>query len=109
MDCIPACFGSHYRHVFLSPILEDYTNYFKAGFCFIFAVIVSNSVSVPDISQYSSLASYVPYRKRAFDRAYAGFYFIFIVSNIYIAGQMIGMRIGFGMVSVFDRLLCTVL
>ena len=92
---------------FLSPIFgrRNIPNYFKAGFCFIFAVIVSNSVSVPDISRYSSLASYVfLIGKELLIGLMLGFISYLLFSSIYIAGQMIDMRIGFGMVSVFDPL-----
>lgn len=90
---------------FLSPIFgrRNIPNYFKAGFCFIFAIIVSNSVPVPDISRYSSLASYVfLIGKELLVGLMLGFISYLLFSSIYIAGQMIDMRIGFGMVSVFD-------
>lgn len=92
---------------FLSPIFgrRNIPNYYKAGFCFIFAIIVSNSVPVPDISSYTSLASYVfLIAKELFIGLILGFISYLLFSAIYVAGQMIDMRIGFGMVSVFDPL-----
>ena len=46
---------------FLSPIFgrRNIPNYFKVGFCFILTIITANSITVPDISSYTSLASYV--------------------------------------------------
>jgi len=90
---------------FLSPVFgrRNIPNYFKAGFCFIFAIIVSNSVPVPDISRYDSLASYAfLIGKELFVGLTLGYISYLLFSSIYIAGQMIDMRIGFGMVSVFD-------
>lgn len=90
---------------FLSPIFgrRNIPNYYKIGFCFVFAIIVSNSVPVPDISSYNTLASYVfLIAKELIIGLMLGFISYLLFSGIYIAGQMIDMRIGFGMVSVFD-------
>ena len=89
----------------LSPILGrlNIPNYYKVGFCFMFSLIVANTVPVPDISAYNTLFSYTVLIAKEF---LVGFMFGFIsyvlFSSIYIAGQLIDMRIGFGMVSVFD-------
>lgn len=90
---------------FLSPIFgrRNIPNYFKVGFCFVFAIIVSNSVPVPNLNHYSSLTSYVfLIGKELLVGLMLGFISYLIFSSIYIAGQLIDMRIGFGMVSVFD-------
>ncbi len=90
---------------FLSPIFgrKNIPNYFKVGFCFVFAIIVSNSVPVPNLANYNSLASYVfLIGKELLVGLMLGFISYLIFSSIYIAGQLIDMRIGFGMVSVFD-------
>lgn len=90
---------------FLSPIFgrSNIPNYYKAGFCFVFSIIMANSVPVPDLSLYTSLASYVVLiAKELLIGLMLGFISYLIFSSIYIAGQMIDVRIGFGMVSVFD-------
>lgn len=90
---------------FLSPIFgrRNIPNYYKVGFCFIFSIITANSVPVPELSQYSSLASYaVLIGKELLLGLMLGFISYLLFSGIYIAGQLIDMRIGFGMVSVFD-------
>lgn len=90
---------------FLSPIFgrKNIPNYFKAGFCFVFSIIVANSVTVPDLSMYTSLGAYaLIIAKELIIGLMMGFISYLIFSAIYIAGQMIDVRIGFGMVSVFD-------
>ncbi len=92
---------------FLSPIFgrRNIPNYFKIGFCFMFAIIVANSVPVPDLKAYSSLGAYVVLiAKELLVGLILGFISYMLFSSIYIAGQLIDMRIGFGMVSVFDPL-----
>ena len=90
---------------FLSPIFgrKNLPNSFKVGFCFMFSIIVAQSVQVPDLSTYISLASYgILIGKELLIGLMLGFISYMIFSSIYIAGQLIDMRIGFGMVSVFD-------
>ncbi|MGI6083805.1 MAG: flagellar biosynthetic protein FliR [Acetivibrionales bacterium] len=92
---------------FLSPIFgrRNIPNYFKIGFCFVFSVIVANTVPVPDLTKYTSLAAYVVIIGKEFlVGIMLGFISYMLFSSIYIAGQLIDMRIGFGMVSVFDPL-----
>lgn len=90
---------------FLSPIFgrRNLPNYFKVGFCFMFSLIVAQSVPVPDLSAYTTLTSYaVLIGKELLIGLMMGFISYMVFSSIYIAGQLIDMRIGFGMVSVFD-------
>ncbi len=92
---------------FLSPIFgrRNIPNSFKAGFCFLFAIIVANSVPVPELQAFSSLAAYVILIcKELLIGLILGFISYLLFSSIYIAGQLVDMRIGFGMVSVFDPL-----
>jgi flagellar biosynthetic protein FliR len=89
----------------LSPIFgrRNLPSYYKAGFCFFFALIVAQSVPVPELSAYNSLFSYVILiGKELLIGIMTGFISYMLFSSIYIAGQLIDMRIGFGMVSVFD-------
>lgn len=90
---------------FLSPIFgrRNIPNYFKIGFCFIFSVITANSITMPDLTQYVSLTAYVILiAKELLIGLMMGFISYMLFSSIYIAGQLIDMRIGFGMVSMFD-------
>ncbi|HBR03170.1 MAG TPA: flagellar type III secretion system protein FliR [Ruminiclostridium sp.] len=90
---------------YLSPIFgrRNVPNHYKAGFCFLFSVIVANSVPVPDLSSYQTLFSYVVLiGKELLIGLMMGFISYLIFSCIYIAGHLIDMRIGFGMVSVYD-------
>ncbi len=90
---------------FLSPIFgrRNLPNYYKVGFCFMFSLIVAQSVPVIDLSAYTSLASYaVLIGKELLIGLMLGYISYMVFTSIYIAGQMIDMRIGFGMVSVFD-------
>ncbi|NLP00077.1 MAG: flagellar type III secretion system protein FliR [Clostridiaceae bacterium] len=91
---------------FLSPVFgrRNIPNYFKVGFCFIFSVITANSIQMPAMS-YTSLTAYVVLIARELLVGLTlGFISYLLFSSIYIAGQLIDMRIGFGMVSVFDPL-----
>lgn len=92
---------------FLSPIFgrRNIPDYFKVGFCFILAIITVNSITVPDLSPYTSLASYVfLIGKELLLGLSMGFISYVLFSAIYVAGHMIDTQIGFGMVNVFDPL-----
>ena len=92
---------------FLSPIFgrQNIPNYYKAGFCFILAILVANSVPAPRLSGYSSFSGYVVLvGKELLTGLMMGYISYALFSSIYIAGQFIDMHIGFGMVSVFDPL-----
>jgi flagellar biosynthetic protein FliR len=90
---------------FLSPLFgrRNIPGYYKAGFSFILAILVAHSIPVSDLSGYTTFASYVFLIARELILGLmTGFISYLIFSGIYIAGQIIDMRIGFGMVSVFD-------
>jgi flagellar biosynthetic protein FliR len=90
---------------FLSPIFgrRNVPAYYKAGFCFIVTLLMANAMPVPDLSRYQTLTSYVVLiGKELLVGLMLGFISYLLFSSIYIAGQLIDMRIGFGMVNVFD-------
>ncbi len=92
---------------FLSPIFgrRNLPNNFKIGFCLMFTLLIANTVAIPDFSQYASLAAYaLLIGKELLVGLMMGFISYLFFSSIYIAGQMIDMRIGFGMVNVMDPL-----
>lgn len=90
---------------FLSPIFgrKNIPNYYKAGFCFLFSILLANAVPIPALSLYTSFTLYIVLiAKELLIGLMLGFISYLIFSSIYVAGQMIDVRIGFGMVSVFD-------
>lgn len=90
---------------FLSPIFGrgNIPTYYRAGFCLIMAIIVANSVTIPDLSSYTSLASYVFLVAKEFLVGLTmGFIAYMLFSAIYVAGHLIDTQIGFGMANVFD-------
>lgn len=92
---------------FLSPIFgrRNIPVYFKAGFCFVITLLMANAIPMPDLSAYQTLTAYVVLiAKELLVGLMLGFISYLLFSSIYIAGQLIDMRIGFGMVSVFDPL-----
>ena len=79
--------------------------YYKVGFSFLLAVILSFSIPVPDLREYSSLLSFILLVAKEFVIGLTlGFISYLITTSIYLAGQIIDMHIGFGMVNVFDPL-----
>lgn len=76
---------------------------FKAAFALLTAMIVAPGVQVPDASHYRTLAAFVAMAAMELLIGLAlGFISYMIFSALYVAGQLIDMRIGFGMVNVFD-------
>ena len=72
-------------------------------FSFLFAIILTYIVPVPDLGSYNSLLAFVLLAGKEFMVGLMlGYISYFITTAIYIAGQMIDMHIGFGMVNVFD-------
>lgn len=77
--------------------------YYKVCFSFLFAIILTYIVPVPDLGSYNSLLAFVLLAGKEFMVGLMlGYISYFITTAIYIAGQMIDMHIGFGMVNVFD-------
>lgn len=90
---------------FLSPIFgrRNVPTYYKIGFCFIVTLLMANAIPVPDLSRYQTLTSYVILiGKELLVGLMLGFISYLLFSSIYVAGQLIDMRMGFGMVNVFD-------
>ncbi len=89
----------------MSPIFgrKNIPGIFKVGFSFLMTIIVVQGVKMPDISAYNSLAGWIVLLGKEFIIGLMlGFVAYLILSAMYIAGQLIDMRIGFGMVNVFD-------
>lgn len=74
----------------------------KAGFSFMLALILVNTISITDL-QYATIWEYTVLIFREFIVGIAIGYVSYLVFNaIYLAGQFIDMVIGFGMVNVLD-------
>jgi flagellar biosynthetic protein FliR len=89
----------------VSPVFgrQNIPVYFKVGFSFLTAILVSYSIPAPDLGAYNSLAAFIFLIAKEFLIGLVlGYISYLIITAIYLAGQMIDMHIGFGMVSVFD-------
>lgn len=77
--------------------------YYKAGFSFFIALIMMNVIEQSDIKTGESMFTYAPLVFKEFIVGLIlGFVGYIILSGIYIAGQMIDMKIGFGVVNIID-------
>lgn len=77
--------------------------YYKIGFSFILAIVLSYNVSAPSLSSYASIPAYILLLAKEFIVGLTlGYISYLILTSIYLAGQMIDLHIGFGMVNVFD-------
>ena len=91
----------------VSPIFgrRNIPVYYKVGFSFLLSVILSLTIPVPDLREYTTLLSFILLAAKEFVIGLTlGFISYLITTSIYLAGQMIDMHIGFGMVNVFDPL-----
>lgn len=77
--------------------------YFKVGFAFTTAILMANVIKVDSIIATDSFLIYALYIIKEFIVGVVLGYVAYVVfTSIYIAGQIIDMQIGFGMVNVFD-------
>lgn len=92
--------------VFLvSPIFgrQNLPVYYKIGFSFFITLTVATSTAIAAPSGYGTAAGYAMLALREFAiGASVGFIPYMMFTAIYIAGQIIDMKIGFSMVSVLD-------
>lgn len=89
----------------ISPVFgrQNIPVYFKVGFSFLTAVLITYSIPTPDLASYGSIAAFIMLIAKEFLIGLVlGYISYLIITAIYLAGQMIDMHIGFGMVSVFD-------
>jgi flagellar biosynthetic protein FliR len=89
----------------VSPVFgrQNIPAYYKIGFSFFMAIILTYSIPVPDLGSYNSIFAFILLAAKEFLIGLAlGYISYIIITAIYLAGQMIDMHIGFGMVSVFD-------
>lgn len=77
--------------------------YFKIGFAFAAAVLMAGVVKIDHIIETDNFILYAFYIIKEFIVGVIIGYIAYIIfTSIYIAGQMIDMQIGFGMVNVYD-------
>lgn len=91
----------------VSPVFgrKNVPVFYKVGFSFLLAIVLSYSLPVPDLRGYSSLLSFFLLAVKEFVIGLTlGYISYLITTSIYLAGQIIDMHIGFGMVNVFDPL-----
>ena len=89
----------------ISPIFgrRNIPSYFKIGFAFMVSLILVNIVEIPNPDYYDNIYSYVFLVIKEFLVGLSlGFISYAMFSAIYLAGQLIDMQIGFGMVNVLD-------
>lgn len=89
----------------VSPVFgrQNIPVYFKVGFSFLTAILISYTIPMPDLGEYASLPAFILLIAREFLIGLVlGYISYLIITAIYLAGQMIDMHIGFGMVNVFD-------
>lgn len=89
----------------VSPIFgrQNMPAYYKIGFSFFIAVVLSYSIPVPDLGPYNSVFAFILLIAKEFLIGLVlGYISYLIITAIYFAGQMIDMHIGFGMVNVLD-------
>ncbi|MCL2058736.1 MAG: flagellar type III secretion system protein FliR [Oscillospiraceae bacterium] len=89
----------------VSPIFgrQNLPVYYKLGFSFFIALIMTSSAPIVSPGFYGNAPEYVYYAAREFIiGASIGFIPYLMFSAIYMAGQMIDMKIGFSMVNVLD-------
>ncbi len=79
--------------------------YFKIGFAFTIAIIMTNVIQVGHIVETENFMIYAMYIIKEFIVGIViGFVSYAVFTSIYLAGQIIDMQIGFGMVNVLDPL-----
>lgn len=89
----------------VSPIFgrKNLPTYLKIGFAFMLALIMVNFINVSEIDYSNSIYGYILLVFKEFIVGLSiGFISYVMFSAIYLAGQLIDMQIGFGMVNVLD-------
>lgn len=89
----------------MSPIFgrRNVPTVFKIGFSLFLTIIFVNIVEVPQINFFDNVYMYVFYIvKELVIGMIIGYVSYVIMSALYLAGQLIDMQVGFGMVNVID-------
>lgn len=89
----------------VAPIFgrRNIPTYFKVGFSFFMALILINTTELPDLNYYDSIFGFAGLIIKEFVVGITiGFISYLVFTAIYMAGQLIDMQVGFGMVNVID-------
>ena len=89
----------------LSPIFgrRNVPTVFKIGFSLFLTIILINTLEVPELGLFNNIFMYVVYIvKELVVGMIIGYVTYVIMSALYLAGQLIDMQVGFGMVNVID-------
>ena len=77
--------------------------YFKVGFSLLLAIILVNTVKMPSLNYWDSFYEYMFLVFKEFIVGITiGYVSYLVFTSIYMAGQIIDMQVGFGMVNVLD-------
>lgn len=77
--------------------------YLKIGFSLLLSLILINVIEAPELDEYDNILQFTGLAAKEFIVGITlGFVSYLVFTAIYLAGQLIDMLIGFGMVSVFD-------
>jgi flagellar biosynthetic protein FliR len=89
----------------IAPIFgrRNIPTYFKIGFSFFIALILVNTTAIQPVQYDGSILAYVLLVTREFIVGLSiGFVSYMVFTAIYVAGEIIDMQIGFGIVNVID-------
>jgi len=89
----------------ISPVFgrRNVPTYLKIGFSFLLSLILVNTLSLGSVDGYGNIYGFFLITLKEFMVGTAlGFISYILFSAIYIAGQLIDMQVGFGMVNVLD-------
>jgi flagellar biosynthesis protein FliR len=88
----------------VSPIFgrQNIPSYYKIGFSFMLALILVNTLKIQEVSITHIYDFVLLVFKEIMVGLLIGFVAYIIFTSIYLAGQMVDMQVGFGMVSVLD-------
>lgn len=77
--------------------------YFKVGFSLLLAIILVNTVKMPSLNYGNSFYEYIFLVLKEFLVGITiGYVSYLVLTSVYVAGQIIDMQVGFGMVNVID-------
>lgn len=91
----------------IAPIFgrQNMPTYYKIGFSFFVALIITNTIPVDRLMTFNSVWEYAPLILQEFlVGLILGYIGYLVFAGIYIAGQLIDMKIGFGIVNIMDPL-----
>jgi len=89
----------------IAPIFgrRNVPTYFKIGFSLMLALVMINTINIPKLDYYNNIYAYTFLVFKEFIVGLTiGYVSYLTLTAIYMAGQIIDMQVGFGMVNVLD-------